>query len=88
MNILSILHIAAAIAIGIIVGLWLRKLQPGPEPMELSWSIAIGILGSLVVSLFGALVGMYPLGGFLYYASSPTGATIALILYNIAIAKE
>lgn len=88
MNGLLIVHLAVVAAMGVGVGLWLRKMQPGPEPMDLSWSIAIGIVGALGVALFGVWMEMYVMGDLLYYATGPVGALIALMLYNIAIAKE
>lgn len=87
-NIWSVIHLALVVAIGGGIGIWLRKLQPGPEPMDLSWSITIGVLGALVVALFGVWTSMYPIGGVLYYTSSPVGALIALLVYNIVITKE
>lgn len=83
-----IIHIIGLALIGTGMGLWLRKLQPGPEPMALSWSIVSGIIGAFVVSLFGGHLGMFPIGGVLYYTSAPVGAIMALMIYNIIIVKD
>lgn len=87
-NGLLIAHILGLVAIGAGMGVWIRKLQPGPEPMALSWSIISGIIGACVVSLLAGWVGMFPIGGVLYYTSAPVGAIMALMVYNIIIAKE
>ena len=36
----------------------------------------------------GAQIGIYEIGDFMYYATAPTGALIALMVYNVVIAKE
>ena len=83
-----IVHLVALAIIGTLMGLITRHMQPGPEPMDISWSIVSGIIGAAVVSLLGAQIGLYDIGDFMYYASAPTGSIIALIIYNIIITKE
>lgn len=83
-----IVHLVALVVIGAAMGLLTRHYQPGPEPMDISWSIVAGIIGAAIVSFLGAQIGLYEIGNFMYYASAPTGSLIALIIYNIIIAKE
>ena len=88
MSNMLIVHLVALAIIGTLMGLITRHMQPGPEPMDISWSIVSGIIGAAVVSLLGAQIGLYDIGDFMYYASAPTGSIIALIIYNIIITKE
>ena len=83
-----IVHLFALVVIGILMGLLTRHYQPGPEPMDISWSMFSGVIGAAAISLLGAQIGLYEVGDFMYYASAPTGSLIALIIYNIIIAKE
>lgn len=87
-NDLLIVHVLALVVIGAGMGVWIRKLQPGPEPMALSWSIVSGVIGAWIVSLLAGWVGMFPIGGVLYYTSAPIGSIMALMVYNIIITKE
>lgn len=88
MSNMLILHLAVVLIIGAAMGLLTRHLQPGEQPMDLSWSLVSGIIGAVAVSLLGAQIGIYEIGDFMYYATAPTGALIALMIYNVIIAKE
>ena len=56
--------------------------------MGLYWSLVSGVVGAVAVTLMGAQIGIYEIGDFMYYATAPTGALIALMVYNVVIAKE
>ena len=83
-----ILHLAAIGIIGAAMGLITRHLQPGEQPMGLYWSLVSGVVGAVAVTLMGAQIGIYEIGDFMYYATAPTGALIALMVYNVVIAKQ
>ena len=88
MNIMLILHLVLLIAIGTAMGLITRYYHPGPTPLDAVWSVVSGIIGAAVVSLFGAQIGLYELGDFMYYASAPTGALIGVMVYAVIITKD
>jgi uncharacterized membrane protein YeaQ/YmgE (transglycosylase-associated protein family) len=64
---------------GLIVGLIARLAVPGPDPMSIWRTIALGILGSLIGTALAALVGMGNGGGLLF---ALIGAVLLLILYR------
>ena len=83
-----IAHLVAMVVIGAAMGLLTRYFQPGPMPMDMSWSMVTGVIGAALISLLGVQIGLYEIGDFMFYASAPTGSLIALIIYNIIITKE
>ncbi|HET9673830.1 MAG TPA: GlsB/YeaQ/YmgE family stress response membrane protein [Gaiellaceae bacterium] len=70
---------------GLIVGALARLAVPGPDPMSIWRTIALGILGSLLGSLIAALVGMGNGGGLLF---ALVGAVLLLILYRRVVQKR
>ena len=50
------LHIIRMLIVGLVVGLIARFLYPGPVPLSLAMSALLGIAGSLVAGLLGALL--------------------------------
>ena len=47
-----IAFLIAAAAIGLVVGALARLLLPGPDPISIGATIAVGVLGSLAAGLF------------------------------------
>jgi uncharacterized membrane protein YeaQ/YmgE (transglycosylase-associated protein family) len=70
---------------GLIVGALARLAVPGPDPMSIWRTIALGILGSLLGTLIAALVGMGNGGGLLF---ALIGAVLLLILYRRVVQKR
>ena len=70
---------------GLIVGGLARLAVPGPDPMSIWRTIALGILGSLIGTLFAQLVGMGNGGGLLF---ALIGAVLLLILYRRIFQKR
>jgi uncharacterized membrane protein YeaQ/YmgE (transglycosylase-associated protein family) len=66
------------IVIGFIVGLLARFLKPGPDPMGILGTTLLGIVGSVVASFLGRLIGLYrpeqPAG----FIASLVGAIVVL----------
>ena len=80
------LLVAVAIS-GLIVGALARLAVPGPDPMPLWLTIALGVAGSFVGGMVGALLGLTPeadeTGSLLTsFLVSLAGATVLLILYR------
>jgi uncharacterized membrane protein YeaQ/YmgE (transglycosylase-associated protein family) len=70
---------------GLIVGALARLAVPGPDPMSIWRTIALGILGSLLGSLIAAVVGMGNGGGVIF---ALIGAVLLLILYRRVVQKR
>ena len=65
---------------GFIVGGLARLAVPGPDPMPLWRTIALGILGSLLGGLIAGVFGVGGSGGI--FLLSLAGAVVLLILYR------
>jgi uncharacterized membrane protein YeaQ/YmgE (transglycosylase-associated protein family) len=65
---------------GLIVGGLARLAVPGPDPMPLWRTIALGILGSLLGGLIAGVFGIGGSGGI--FLLSLAGAVLLLILYR------
>jgi uncharacterized membrane protein YeaQ/YmgE (transglycosylase-associated protein family) len=76
---MEVLVLVALVALsGLIVGLLARLAVPGPDPMSLWRTIALGILGSIVGTVIGRLLG-FEAGSVLF---SILGAVLLLIAYR------
>jgi len=65
---------------GLIVGGLARLAVPGPDPMSIWRTIALGILGSFLGGLIAGLLGVGGNGGI--FLLSFTGAVVLLIVYR------
>jgi uncharacterized membrane protein YeaQ/YmgE (transglycosylase-associated protein family) len=78
---LSILVFILVVALsGLIVGGLARLAVPGPDPMSIWRTIALGILGSFLGGLIAGLLGIGPGGGL--FLLSLAGAVALLIVYR------
>jgi uncharacterized membrane protein YeaQ/YmgE (transglycosylase-associated protein family) len=79
------LHIIRMLIVGLIVGIIARFLYPGPVPMSLTLSALLGIAGSFVAGLLGAMLHpnsakpFHP-AGFIY---SIVGALILIFIVRL-----
>lgn len=88
MSTLLILHLVLLVVIGAAMGLLTRHYQPGPTPLDAAWSMISGVIGAAIVTMVGVYISLYPLGGFMYYATAPTGALIGVMVYAVIITKD
>ncbi|MBA3383560.1 MAG: GlsB/YeaQ/YmgE family stress response membrane protein [Actinobacteria bacterium] len=65
---------------GLIVGALARLAVPGPDPMSVWRTIALGIVGSLLGGLIAGVFGIGGSGGI--FLLSLVGAVVLLILYR------
>ena len=70
---------------GLIIGALARLAVPGPDPMSVWLTIALGIAGSFVGGLLARLVGLETGGGVLF---AILGAVLLLILYRRLVQKR
>ncbi|MBJ9954142.1 MULTISPECIES: GlsB/YeaQ/YmgE family stress response membrane protein [Acinetobacter] len=81
------MSLISAIVIGFIAGLIARAIHPGDDKAGFIVTTALGIVGSLVATYGGQLLGLYPKGASAGFIASVVGAIIVLFIYNM-IAKR
>lgn len=64
---------------GLVIGGFARLAVPGPDPMSIWRTIALGIVGSFVGGVPAGLLGLDAGGGILF---AVIGAVVLLILYR------
>ena len=81
------MSLISAIVIGFIAGLIARAIHPGDDKAGFIVTTALGIVGSLVATYGGQLLGLYPKGASAGFIASVIGAIVVLFIYNM-IAKR
>ncbi|MBO3656047.1 GlsB/YeaQ/YmgE family stress response membrane protein [Acinetobacter bereziniae] len=81
------MSLISAIVIGFIAGLIARAIHPGDDKAGFIVTTALGIVGSLVATYGGQLLGLYSKGASAGFIASVVGAIIVLFIYNM-IAKR
>ena len=79
--------IISAIVIGCIVGLIARAIKPGNDAMGWIMTIVLGIVGSLVATYGGQMLGLYAPGQSAGWIASVIGAIIVLFIYGLVTKK-
>ena len=78
---MSVLVLVLVVAVsGLVVGALARLAVPGPDPMSVWRTIALGIVGSFLGGLIAGLVGVDGSGGIFLLAFA--GAVVLLIVYR------
>ena len=81
------MSLIGAIIIGFFAGLIARAIHPGDDKAGFIVTVALGIVGSLLATYGGQLLGLYPKGASAGFIASVIGAIIVLFIYNM-IAKR
>ncbi len=81
------LSLIGAIIIGFFAGLIARAIHPGDDKAGFIVTTALGIVGSLVATYGGQMLGLYPKGASAGFIASVIGAIVVLIIYNF-VAKR
>lgn len=76
------LSLLGSIIIGFFAGLIARAIHPGDDKAGFLVTIALGIIGSLVATYGGQLLGIYPAGASAGFIASVIGAVVVLFIYN------
>ena len=76
------LSLIGSIIIGFFAGLLARAIHPGDDKAGFLVTIALGIVGSLVATYGGQLLGIYPPGSSAVFIASFIGVIIVLVIYN------
>ena len=76
------------IIVGFIVGLIARAIMPGNQSMGLIMTTILGIVGALLASYGGGMLGLYPPGSPVGWIASVIGAIIVLWIYGMVTKKS
>ena len=71
------------LVIGLIVGLLARFITPGPNPRGIIVTIVIGIVGALIATDGGQVLGLYHSGETAGFIGSVVGAVVLLVLLRL-----
>ncbi len=74
--------------IGLIVGAVAKFLMPGKDPGGIFITMGIGIVGSLVATYLGQVIGWYQPGQSAGFIMSVAGAVLLLFLYRLIKGKS
>ncbi|MDM1758764.1 MULTISPECIES: GlsB/YeaQ/YmgE family stress response membrane protein [Acinetobacter] len=77
-----------AIIIGFFAGLIARAIHPGNDKAGFIVTVALGIIGSLVATYGGRIIGLYSDGSSAGFIASVIGAIIVLFIYNMVTKKS
>ena len=77
-----------AIIFGFFAGLIARAIHPGNDKAGFIVTVALGIIGSLVATYGGRIIGLYSDGSSAGFIASVIGAIIVLFIYNMVTKKS
>lgn len=75
------------LVIGLVIGLLARFLTPGKTPGGILVTIVIGIVGSMVATYGGQVLGFYPPNHPAGFFGSVIGAVVLLVLVRIVTGR-
>ncbi|AWL30409.1 transglycosylase [Acinetobacter defluvii] len=81
------MSLIGAIIIGFLAGLIARAIHPGNDKAGFIVTTLLGIVGSLVATYGGRMLGLYPEGSSAGFIASVIGAIIVLFIYNMVSKK-
>lgn len=76
------------IIIGLIVGIVAKFLMPGRDPGGFVITAIIGIVGSVIATYLGRVLGMYRPGESAGFIAAVIGAIILLFLYRMVTGRK
>ncbi|HXY09396.1 MAG TPA: GlsB/YeaQ/YmgE family stress response membrane protein [Terriglobales bacterium] len=74
--------------IGLVVGAVAKLLMPGKDPGGVWITMALGILGSIVATYLGRVIGWYKEGQSAGFVMSVIGAILLLTIYRFIRGKK
>ncbi len=82
------LHLIGTIIIGFIVGVVAKFLMPGKDPGGFIITTILGIVGALLATYLGRLIGWYQAGQSAGFIAAVLGALILLVIYRLIKKKQ
>jgi uncharacterized membrane protein YeaQ/YmgE (transglycosylase-associated protein family) len=81
------MSLIGSIIIGFLAGLLARAIHPGDDKAGFIVTTLLGIVGALLATYGGRLLGLYPEGSSAGFIASVIGAIVVLFVYNL-VAKR
>jgi uncharacterized membrane protein YeaQ/YmgE (transglycosylase-associated protein family) len=82
------LNLIWTIIIGFIVGVVAKFLMPGKDPGGFIITTVLGIVGALLATYLGRLIGWYQAGQSAGFIAAVLGALILLVIYRFIKKKQ
>jgi uncharacterized membrane protein YeaQ/YmgE (transglycosylase-associated protein family) len=82
------LHLLWIIIIGFVAGAVAKLLMPGKDPGGFFITIALGVVGALMSTLLGKMVGWYKPGESAGFIGAVIGAIVLLLIYRFIKKKQ
>ncbi len=76
------LHLMWVAVIGLIVGVLAKMIMPGRDPGGIFITMILGIVGSLVATWLGRIIGLYGPDASAGFIMSVLGAILVLAIYH------
>jgi uncharacterized membrane protein YeaQ/YmgE (transglycosylase-associated protein family) len=76
------LEIIWIILIGAVVGAVAKLVMPGPDPGGFFLTVVLGMVGAIVATMLGRLIGLYGPGQGAGFIASVVGAILVLVAYR------
>ena len=82
------MHFIGALIIGLIAGAVAKLIMPGKDPGGLFVTMGLGVLGALVATFLGRVVGWYHEGESAGFIAAVVGSIIILAIYRFIKGKR
>ena len=82
------LHLLWIIIIGFVAGAVAKLIMPGKDPGGFIITIVLGIVGALLATFLGRLVGWYQPGQGAGFVAAVVGSVILLAIYRLIKKKQ
>ena len=77
------MHLLWILLIGLVIGILARIITPGPNPRGVIVTIVIGIVGAVIATYGGQVLGLYAPGEPAGFIGSVVGAVVLLVLLQL-----
>jgi uncharacterized membrane protein YeaQ/YmgE (transglycosylase-associated protein family) len=77
------LHLLGVIIIGFVAGAVAKIVMPGKDPGGFIITIILGVVGALLATFLGRLIGWYGPGESAGFIAAIVGAVLLLVLYRL-----
>ena len=81
-------HLIGAIIIGGIAGALAKLMMPGKDPGGCIITIILGIVGAVVATYLGRMLGLYGPGQSAGFIGAVVGAVIVLAIYRMIVGRR
>lgn len=82
------IHLIGAIIIGGIAGGIAKLLMPGKDPGGCVITVILGIVGAVVATYLGRILGLYGPGQSAGFIGAVIGAVIVLFIYRLIVGRR